>query len=80
MTYNVIKYANMGIKRTASIRQIDYKKEKLIRGKRLNKKDKKLIHTYIHIYIAPMVNSWRSESSNINFVVLDKLLFDFPKR
>ena len=34
----------------------------------------------IHIYVAPMVNSWRSESSNISFVVLDKLLFGFPER
>ena len=34
----------------------------------------------IHIYIAPMVNSWRSESSNVSFVVLEKLLFGFPER
>ena len=33
-----------------------------------------------HIYIAPMVKSWRSESSNISFVVLDKLLFGFPEQ
>ena len=34
----------------------------------------------IHIYIAPMINFWRSESSNISFDVLDKLLFGFPER
>ena len=34
----------------------------------------------IHIYIKPMVNSWRSESCNISLVVLDKLLFGFPEQ
>ena len=41
MTYNVIKYGNMGIKRTVSIRLIDYKKEKVFTGTKLNKKCKK---------------------------------------
>ena len=32
-----------------------------------------------HMYIAPKVNFLRSESSNISFVILDKLLFGFSK-
>ena len=31
----------------------------------------------IHVYIAPMVNPWRSESCNISLVVSDNLLFEF---
>ena len=33
----------------------------------------------IHTYIAPAVNSWRSESSNASLVVLNKLLFSSLK-
>ena len=32
----------------------------------------------IHTNVAPTVTSWRSESRNIDLVVLDKLLFGFP--
>ena len=34
----------------------------------------------IHSYTAPIVKSWKSETNNISFVILEKLLFGFPER